>query len=199
MLPGSSPRAERDRPGPRRIARRFRRLHAPEQGAALHDGGAWFDPREPRVNPPAGQFQHWTRALDALLLAGAWLLEPLLGFARALHVWGVLISPVLLALAVLATAWAAAPALERDTRLLACLVLLSQPSVLAYTSIGRPDHHSLLLLLAVILTGLTARLAATPHDRWAALLAGALAGLAIWVSPEAMTFVAISLATLWFG
>jgi hypothetical protein len=46
----------------------------------LHDGGAWFDPREPRVNPPVGHVQHWTRALDAVLLAGAWLLEPLLGF-----------------------------------------------------------------------------------------------------------------------
>ena len=152
----------------------------------LHDGGAWFDPREPRVNPPAGHVQHWTRPLDGLLLAGAWLLEPLLGFARALHLWGVLISPVLLALAVIATAWAAAPALDRDTRLLACLVLLTQPSVLAYTSIGRPDHHILLLLLALSLIGLTARLAAAPHDRRAALLAGAIAGLAIWVSPEAM-------------
>jgi len=162
----------------------------------LHDGGTWFDAREPRVNPPAGHVQHWTRALDALLLAGAWLLEPLLGFARALHVWGVLLSPVLLALAVIATAWAAAPALDRDARLLACLVLLTQPSVLAYTSIGRPDHHSLLLLLAVILVGLTARLAAAPDDHRAALLAGALAGLAIWISPEAMTFVAVSLAAL---
>ena len=162
----------------------------------LHDGGAWFDPREPRVNPPEGHVQHWTRPLDALLLAGAWLLEPLLGFARALHLWGVLISPALLALAVVALAWAAAPALDRDTRLLACLVLLTQPSVLAYTSVGRPDHHSLLLLLALILIGLSARLAAAPHDRRAALLAGAIAGLAIWVSPEAMTFVAVSLAAL---
>ena len=62
----------------------------------LHDGGSWFDSREPRINPPEGHVQHWTRALDALLLAGAWLLEPLLGFERALHLWGVLISPALL-------------------------------------------------------------------------------------------------------
>jgi hypothetical protein len=44
----------------------------------LHDGGAWFDPREPRINPPEGHIQHWTRVLDALLLAGAWPLQPLL-------------------------------------------------------------------------------------------------------------------------
>ena len=162
----------------------------------LHDSGSWFDPRFPRINPPDGHVQHWTRPLDALLLAGAWLLEPLLGFARALHLWGVLISPALLALAVVATAWAAAPALDRDSRLLACLVLLTQPTVLAYTSVGRPDHHSLLLLLAVILIGLTARLAAAPHDRRAALFAGVIAGLGIWVSSEAMIFVAVSLATL---
>jgi hypothetical protein len=168
----------------------------------LHDGGAWFDPREPRVNPPVGHIQHWTRPLDALLLAGAWLVEPLLGFARALHVWGVLISPVLLGLALVAVAWAAAPALDRDSRLLACLVLLTQPTVLAYTSIGRPDHHSLLLLLAVVLIGLTARLAWTPGDRRAALLAGAIAGVGIWISPEAMTFIGVSLAALglfWLG
>jgi hypothetical protein len=162
----------------------------------LHDGGAWFDPREPRVNPPVGHIQHWTRPLDALLLAGAWLLEPLLGFARALHLWGVLISPVLLGLALAAVAWAAAPALDRDSRLFACLVLLTQPTVLAYTSIGRPDHHSLLLLLALVLIGLTARLAWTPGDRRAALLAGAIAGLGLWISPEAMTFIGVSLAAL---
>ena len=95
-----------------------------------------------------------------------------------------------------AIGWAAAPALDRDTRLFACLALLTQPSVLAYTSVGRPDHHSLLLLLALILIGLTARLAAAPQDRRSALLAGAIAALGIWVSPEAMTFVAVSLADL---
>jgi hypothetical protein len=162
----------------------------------LHDGGTWFDPREPRINPPDGHVQHWTRALDALLLAGAWLLQPFMGFERALHVWGVLISPALLALAVIAVGWAAAPAFDRDTRLLACMVLLTQPIVLGYTSVGRPDHHSLLLLLALILIGLTARLAAAPQDLRAALLAGAIAGLGIWVSSEAMIFVAVSLATL---
>jgi hypothetical protein len=162
----------------------------------LHETGAWFDPREPRINPPEGHVQHWTRALDALLLAGAWLLQPFLGFERALHLWGVLISPALLALAVVALAWAAAPALDRDSRLLACLVLLTQPSVLAYTSIGRPDHHSILLLLALILVGLTARLATAPQDRRTAYLAGAIAALSIWVSSEAMTFVAVSLGSL---
>ena len=96
----------------------------------LHDSGSWFDSRFPRINPPAGHVQHWTRPLDALLLAGAWLLQPFLGFERALHLWGVLVSPVGLALSVLALEWAARPFLDRDTRLFACLALLLQLRVL---------------------------------------------------------------------
>lgn len=54
----------------------------------LEAGGDWFDARLARVNPPEGHVQHWTRPLDALLLAGAWALEPFLGFGTGLHVWG---------------------------------------------------------------------------------------------------------------
>ncbi len=168
----------------------------------LHATGDWFDSRLLRVNPPEGHVQHWTRPLDALLLCGAWLLEPVLGFHAGLHLWGVLISPVFLALALAALSWAAAPALGRDARLFACLVLLTQPSVLAYTSIGRPDHHSLLLLLCLILLGLTVRLALAPDDRRIAVLAGGVAALGVWISPEALVWLGVSLAALglfWLG
>lgn len=82
----------------------------------LHDGGAWFDSRDWRINPPEGHVQHWTRPLDAVLLAGAWLLEPLLGFRQGLHLWGVLFSPVCLGLSLLALAWATEPVLDRHAR-----------------------------------------------------------------------------------
>ena len=50
----------------------------------------------PRVNPPDGHLQHWTRPIDALLLAGAWLLEPVLGFRQGLYLVAVLSSPLAL-------------------------------------------------------------------------------------------------------
>jgi hypothetical protein len=162
----------------------------------LHDSGSWFDSRFPRINPPEGHVQHWTRPLDALLLAGAWLLQPFLGFERALHLWGVLISPVFLALTVAALAWASAPVLDRDARLFACIALLLQPTLVAYASLGRPDHHSLLFLLFVLLLGLTFRLLAGPARGREAAAAGLVAALAIWVSPEALVFIAPSLAAL---
>jgi asparagine N-glycosylation enzyme membrane subunit Stt3 len=162
----------------------------------LHEGGAWFDSRYPRIGPPEGHVQHWTRPLDLLLLIGAWLLQPAFGFEQALHLFGVLFSPICLVLMVVALAWAAQPILDRDARMLACLALLWQPMVLAYSSLGRPDHHALLLLLFVLLLGLTFRLLADPYARRLAELAGLVAALAIWVSPEALVFIAPSLVAL---
>ena len=68
--------------------------------------------------------------------------------------------------------------------------------MLAYTSVGRPDHHSLLLLLAVVLIGLTARLAATPGIGGRRCSPAPSPALSIWISPEAMTFIGVSLAML---
>jgi hypothetical protein len=163
---------------------------------ALHDGGSWFDSRYWRINPPEGHVQHWTRPLDALLLAGGLLLEPVFGFRQGLHVWGVLFSPVCLALGVLALAWAIEPVLDRDARLFACLAYLMQPTVLAYSSVGRPDHHALLLLLFVLLLGLTFRLLTDPLDRRSARFAGAIAALSFWISLESLTFVGCSMVIL---
>ena len=162
----------------------------------LYETGNWFDPSYPRINPPDGHVQHWTRALDALLLAGAWLLEPLLGFQAALHLWGILISPVCLALSILALNWATAPVLQRHARLIACLLLLLQPSVLAYSSLGRPDHHSLLLLLFILMIGLTGRFLLHEATRTTALAAGAVAALGLWISTEALIVLASTLAAL---
>jgi hypothetical protein len=162
----------------------------------LHDSGSWFDSRFPRINPPDGHVQHWTRPLDALLLAGAWLLQPFLGFERALHLWGVLISPLFLALTIAGLAWASAPILDRDARVFTCIALLLQPTVVSYASLGRPDHHSLLFLLFVLLLGLTFRLLGGRARRREAAAAGLVAALAIWVSPEALVFIAPGLAAL---
>jgi hypothetical protein len=163
----------------------------------LHASGHWFDARLLRVNPPEGHVQHWTRLLDALLLGGAWLLEPFYGFRLGLHLWGILISPVLLALGIAALNWATIPILSRDARLFACLAFLLQPSIQAFTIIGRPDHHSLLLTLFVVQLGLTLRLALRPERR-SALAAGLIAAISFWVCPEAVLAIAVTQGALGF-
>jgi len=166
---------------------------------ALHEGGAWFDPRDLRINPPEGHVQHWTRPLDALLFAGAWLLEPFLGFRDALYALGVLLSPLVLGLCLIALGWAAAPVLDRDARLFACLALLMQPTVIAYSSLGRPDHHTLLLLLFILFVGQILRILDGATERGLAVGAGAVVALGVWISPEALAFIAPGLAALGLG
>jgi len=161
----------------------------------LHATGDWFDARLSRVNPPEGHVQHWTRPLDVVLVAGATLLEPLLGFRTALHLWGAILSPLLLALTFVALDWATRPMLDRDARLFACLAFLMQPTIQAYTIVGRPDHHSALLALFVVQLGLTLRLLLLPERR-TALAAGVVAALAFWISAEAVLAIALSLGMI---
>ena len=96
-----------------------------------------------------------------------------------------------------ALAWAAQPILSREARMLACLALLLQPAVLAYASLGRPDHHALLLLLFID----PARPArsdccAIRRALRMADAAGLTAAVALWVSPEALAFIVPSLRAL---
>ncbi len=54
--------------------------------AQLWADGNWFDPVFARIGPPEGLALHWSRPFDLLLLFGALLASPLLGFeARNLH------------------------------------------------------------------------------------------------------------------
>jgi hypothetical protein len=162
----------------------------------LYESGLWFDPTEPRIGPSGGHLQHWTRPLDALLLAATLPLVPVFGFGAALHWVGVVFAPFCLAGQLLALNWATRPILAPLARLVAGLLLLLQPTLVAYSSLGRPDHHAPLLLLATVILGSTIRLMdPRPHGALPAVT-GLTSALAIWVSPEAVTFVLIPLAAL---
>ncbi|MFQ6017018.1 MAG: hypothetical protein ACE5KF_02385 [Kiloniellaceae bacterium] len=162
----------------------------------LWESGAWFDPVYPRINPPAGLIQHWTRPMDVLLLAGAVPLSLLLGFADGLHWWGAAISPVLLVGSTFALVWSAKPVLPRDWLWLPPLLFVFQPGVVAPFMFGRPDHHSLLILLFILSIGLTLRLLHRPERTDCAVAAGIVAALALWVSIQALPMIVLGFATL---
>lgn len=154
----------------------------------LWNSGAWFDPVYPRINPPEGHAQHWTRLFDAILLVGAVAAAPFVGFATGLHWWGVFISPLLHAGTVFLMIWAARPLVGRGLWLVPLLVV-TQPALVSAYVIGRPDHHGFELSLFVLFIGCAVRLALHPEDRRYAT-ASALAGsAAMWVSVEALVAV----------
>ena len=172
--------------------------------AGLHETAAWYDVAVARSNAPYGDVLHWTRPLDVLLLAGAWVLTPVTGFRDALFFAGAAVSPLLWAFTGAAFAWAGEPFFGRRGRYLAMVAFLVQPAVTDYSLAGRADHHMLLLLIFVVSFGLTTRMLLTPFHAGLALAAGAVAGLGLWVSFEFLlallaAFAAMTLAWVLHG
>ena len=170
----------------------------------LQRSGDWYDSVEPRSNAPFGEQLHWTRPLDALLLAGAWAGSRLVDFRQALWDWGVVISPLLLLIGLQVWSWGTASLLSPALMAVsAVLLLFSLPFSPAFL-IGRPDHHSLIgLCLMGSLACLLRLLAGDERDR-PAVYAGLWAGLGLWVSLESLVGqgligTALALAWVWRG
>ncbi len=164
--------------------------------AQLWQDGNWFDPVFTRIGPPEGLTLHWSRPFDVLLLLGALLASPLLGFETGLYWWGVILGPLLQAVAVVALIWAAAPLLPRVWRCLLAFLFVAQPAIFGAFAVGRPDHHGVQIILLVLLIGLTLRLIFDPTRVRAAIWAGAISALAVWISVESILPVALSIAAL---
>ena len=155
----------------------------------LWASGAWFDPVYPRLNAPEGFVQHWTRPMDAIFIAVAWPLSHWLGFKDALYWWSLAVNPILLALAVVANIFAARPIIPRAGLALIAVVFVCQVAVSVYFTPARPDHHALLAVLFILLTGLTIRVLLQPDARREAWLAGLVGALGIWVSVQLLPLV----------
>jgi hypothetical protein len=170
----------------------------------LAESGGWFDITIPRSNAPFGSTLHWTRPVDVLLLAGAWLTEAFFGFDRALHLSGVLLSPVLLTAICFATAWSVRPLAGSRVRRYTMLAVLAQVGIMSYALPGRADHNMLILLAFVAMLGSAMRLLLEPDVRWASWATGAWAAFGLWVSTEFLAPLFVLLLTLlvlwvWMG
>ncbi|MBP1762954.1 MAG: rane protein required for N-linked glycosylation-like protein [Firmicutes bacterium] len=163
----------------------------------LHDTGMWFDNIIYRSNAPYGEVLHWSRFLDLLLLMGAGVGSVFLSFKEALFWWGYFISPILMGCSVIALSWSARPLFDQYTRIIMICFFFSQPGIVAYYSFGRPDHHSLLLFLFILLIGATIRmLRCAEKNTFYPYVTGILAATGIWVSVEALAPVVLVTGTL---
>ena len=153
-------RLDRCHPGVRRRARRPQLLHAPQPRARparrrrlvrFARCRASIRPRATSSIGPGRSTRCCSPAPGCSSRSSA--------FVQALHAVGRPDQPGRRsALCLIALGWATAPVLDRDARLFACLALLMQPTVIAYSSLGRADHHSLLLLLFILFVGQILRL-----------------------------------------
>lgn len=168
----------------------------------LWQSGDWYQTLTSSLGAPGKLSLHWTRPLDLLILLPA---LPLTWFGlpieRAIYWVGFWISPILQLIACMVAAQAAKPLWpQHGAWRLAALMVLFNGAALTYCMAGRPDHHSLGLLLTLLAAGQTIRAMLTPNVARPAVIAGAWAGVGIWVSPEALIGVGttvISIGLLW--
>lgn len=163
---------------------------------ALYQSGAWFDNFIPNSNYPYGETLHWSRPLDLLLLSGAYIGMPFTDFDTALYWSGVFISPILYIAAIICVYWSVKVIYQNDiaNKFNCVLIFVFNLFTLYYFAFGRPDHHSLLLLLFILQIGCCLRIFNYQHKYiyWTALWSA----LAMWISIEAIVFTVIILLAL---
>ncbi len=162
----------------------------------LVETGDWYNSLFPRSNAPYGEELHWTRLFDVILLVGAGVFLPFLPFPDALHLWGVLVSPILHGIALIGLLWGIAPYVSKNHLVLSGGLFVLQPAIFGYCLAGRADHHSLILALFMWLQACTLRLLIPPTHNKLCISAGMLGALLIWTSIEGFIGLAISLTAL---
>ncbi len=167
--------------------------------AELMQHGQWFDGTIARANAPYGDVLHWTRPFDVLILLLALPAGLVMGSEQALYVAGLAVAPLLHLASALLLIWALRPVIRPALWFLPALALLLQPGALAYSILGRADHHSLLLLVFVVIAGFMLRALRNPLDARPALLAGVASGFGVWLSVELLMAIALCQVVLGLG
>ncbi len=166
----------------------------------LYETGNWYDAFDLRTNAPYGELIHWTRLLDSILFAGAWIGSAVTEFRHALFVWGILVGPALLLALVPIWSWGTRPVLGSGGFLLTFAIFPLFGLLNATFRPGNPDHHGLIALFFLTLIAIFVRLASGHAGFRTALAAGLVAGTAIWVGIVevlAATYFGSALALLW--
>jgi hypothetical protein len=138
-----------------------------------------------------GTIIHWTHLVTALIYAIALPLSAFMPMKTAIHASAVIFGPLGVGLLGVLAAWCFSPMTEPRWRWLAAVAVGVAAPILNYGSPGLADHHILLACVALGLAGLAGRVVAGGSSSAAPL--GALAGVGVWLSPEALPFIAMSL------
>lgn len=124
----------------------------------LTAGQAWFDTTQYRINPPDGTLMHWSRIVDAPLVALIALLTPLFGIAIAETAAMIVVPLVLLCLTMFAIGRVAWRLFGARVAVFACLACGFLPALLLQFQPMRIDHHGWqALIVAVALWGISWR------------------------------------------
>ena len=154
-------------------------------------GAPWFDTTLPRIGAPEPLLSHWSRLIDAPLVALIGALSPLVGRDGAELATRVVWPGLLFFTLALVVAREAQRRAGPVAAAFAVFLVITSATALAQFRPGRIDHHNAQILCAV--AGLLF-LARSWDDRRAGWTAGALLGLGLAIGYEAMALVVPALA-----
>lgn len=155
------------------------------------EGGSWYDHGMKHSNAPEGGIESpWTRPLDVVIAGVAQLVD---GDRTVRFIRAALLLPGIWALLCL---WGMIRAARRllphpDHVLILMLTVALMPMMWNYFNEANADHHAPLAALFIWVLGTIAGPRLTFSG---AIFAGALLGLMLWISPEALFIIALVLA-----
>lgn len=163
----------------------------------LHAGRRFDDHMLRRVFPPDGISLHWTAPMDALLVSGAALFSGERGYRAALEEWsrwlpGLLAAAALFFIGLTLTELGRAP----ETGFWALGVFFLMPAMLGAFAPGNADHHGLQAVLWLALMLFVIQCILRPCSKRPFVLAGAAAGLGLWVSVQFLVPIVLVLCAL---
>lgn len=139
----------------------------------------------PRDGGLGGLVVHWTMPWNLILVALLAVPAAHVGWLEAFRIAAPLIGPLLLTVVGAAAAWAIAPLVSRQGRVVAAAVAVSSPVVLGYGLPGGLDHHLAGIALALVGGGACVRAAARLSGGWA-VAGGAVLAAAVWTAADAL-------------
>ena len=161
--------------------------------------GSWKETLYRHDNCPFGQMLHFTRITDMFLYLTALPFLPFVELKKAIFFGGFLFNPVIACMTAAAFIWAGRAFHSAFFRFFCIFFYFSAGPVLSLFSAGRPDHHVLLNLFLILLSGSLIYGSKTQKAAYYKT-AGIFAGLSIWISPEgflASLFIFAGMVCAW--
>ncbi|MCA0910044.1 hypothetical protein [Qipengyuania gaetbuli] len=150
-------------------------------------GQSWFDVTQHRIAPPDGVPMHWSRIVDVPLALLILALTPLIGEAQAEVAAAIIVPLCLLFITLQVIGRLAWRLFDRQTAILACVVVALWPLLLVEMQPLRIDHHAWqIMVVAIALWALSWRTA-----RRGGAIAGMAMGVGATISLEVLPMAAV--------
>ena len=161
--------------------------------------GSWREILYRHDNCPYGQMLHFTRFTDMFLYVATMPFLPFMELKKAILYGCFLYNPLIACLSAAALIWAEKPFFSPLMRAFSQTLFFTGSASFMFLA-GRPDHHVLLNLLLILLTGCLLYGAKTQKTAYFKT-AGVIAGLSVWATPEgflACLLLLSGMVSAWF-